>query len=180
MKSDTENAAALWFIPVINYGAITLVQIGVVCVGSMIHDDVKLSSPRLQQCFHTHSAAMCCFAIIMALAELYASIVVASVNGTFIIIPYLFIAQLFVTLLYLYLPYEYYDMEVEEERRIEDEEKILFMMNDDDDSVIDRYELDEASVASTPSSADIKTTGYGTMELSQLSGPGNLHPIYSV
>ncbi|CAF3484362.1 unnamed protein product [Fusarium graminearum] len=121
----------------------------------------------------------------MALAELYASIIVASVNGPFIIIPYLFIAQLFVTLLYLYLPYEYYDMEVEEERRIEDEEKMLSMMDDDDDdddddSVIDRYELDEASVASTPSSADIKTTGYGTMELSQLSGPGNLHSIYSV
>ncbi|CEF76840.1 unnamed protein product [Fusarium graminearum] len=173
MKSDTENAAALWFLP--GYHQLRCNYFG---------SDWG-SSPRLQQCFHAHSAAMCCFAIIMALAELYASIIVASVNGPFIIIPYLFIAQLFVTLLYLYLPYEYYDMEVEEERRIEDEEKMLSMMDDDDDdddddSVIDRYELDEASVASTPSSADIKTTGYGTMELSQLSGPGNLHSIYSV
>ncbi|QPC69722.1 hypothetical protein HYE68_000474 [Fusarium pseudograminearum] len=176
MKSDIETPEALWFMPVINYGAIALVQIGVVCVGSMIHDDVKLSSPKLQQCFHAHSAAMCCFASVMALAELYASIVVASVNGPFIIIPYLFIAQLFVTLLYFYLPFEYYDMEVEEEKRIEDEEKMLSMM-DDDDSVIDRYELDELSVTSTPSNVDIKATGYGTMEFSQLSGPGNLYPV---
>ncbi|EKJ75166.1 hypothetical protein NXS19_005188 [Fusarium pseudograminearum] len=176
MKSDIETPEALWFMPVINYSAIALVQIGVVCVGSMIHDDVKLSSPKLQQCFHSHSAAMCCFAFIMALAELYASIVVASVNGPFIIIPYLFIAQLFVTLLYFYLPFEYYDMEVEEEQRIEDEEKMLSMM-DDDDSVIDRYELDELSVTSTPSNVDIKATGYGTMEFSQLSGPGNLYPV---
>ncbi|RGP67825.1 hypothetical protein FSPOR_5660 [Fusarium sporotrichioides] len=163
--SDTDTIAALWFTPLLNYGAIALGQILVVYVGSMIHADVKLSSPKLQQCFHSHSQAMCCFAVVMALAELYASIIVASVDGPFIVIPWLFIAQLFVTLLYFYLPYNYYDMEVEEEERVRDEEKMFLMMDDDED--LDRFLCDppspSATVVSTPSIVSDGDSGYGSM-----------------
>ncbi|KAL4724020.1 hypothetical protein ACLX1H_008624 [Fusarium chlamydosporum] len=69
----------------------------------------------------------------MILTELYASVIVAAVDGPFVIIPWLFIAQLFVTFLYLFLPFEYLDIEAEEHTR--DEEKALLSKDDEEPSV---------------------------------------------
>jgi hypothetical protein len=116
----------------------------------------------------------------MVLAELYASVIVTAVDGPFIIIPWLFIAQVFVTLLYLYLPFEYYDMEAEEDEK--DEEMMLLVMDDEETLVgDDEFDYPLASAWSlplpTPSSLDDEASGYGTMDFSQLSGPGNSMPI---
>ncbi|KAL6917958.1 hypothetical protein ACHAP8_000140 [Fusarium lateritium] len=180
MKSDYENFSAIWWTPFLKYGGITLFQIAVLCVGSEIHRDVKLSSPNLQQCFRAHSQAMVSFAVIMALAEWYASIVVVALDGPFIIIPYIFIAQLLVTILYFLLPFEYYDMDVEEEEwaQDQDEEKMPTMDEDEDLDRLESLNSSSGSVVSIPRNDKSGVHGYGTMEnLWQMPGPGNSSPV---
>ncbi|KAL3600440.1 hypothetical protein FPOAC2_04681 [Fusarium poae] len=180
MKPDDENFAAIWWSPFLKYGGIALFQIAVLCLGSQIHRDIHLSSPELQQCFRAHSQAMVNFAVIMVLAEWYASIVVVTLDGPFIIIIYIFIAQLFVTLLYFLLPFEYYDMAVEEEERLQnqDEEKMSMMDEDEDLDRILSLTAVPASVVSTPRNDKSAVVGYGTMaNFRQMPGPGNSSPV---
>jgi hypothetical protein len=139
-----------------------------------------IASPELQQCFRAHSQAMVNFAVIMVLAEWYASIVVVTLDGPFIIIIYIFIAQLFVTLLYFLLPFEYYDMAVEEEERLQnqDEEKMSMMDEDEDLDRILSLTAVPASVVSTPRNDKSAVVGYGTMaNFRQMPGPGNSSPV---
>ncbi|RGP77891.1 hypothetical protein FLONG3_3960 [Fusarium longipes] len=126
-----------WLTTHCNYVLIATVQITVAIVGMKIHRNIKLPTCRLQQRFSAHSKALAYFAMVMAVAEMYMSILVASFNGPTIVIPWLFIAQSLVTLLFLYLPFEHSDLIAEEQAK---EEEISLLAMEDAETLVDEDE----------------------------------------
>ncbi|RBR15408.1 uncharacterized protein FIESC28_07343 [Fusarium coffeatum] len=159
--------------------SISLAQGTILALGAAVHADIKLDDAKLQRRFSSHSAALGMMAVTMILAEWYVSVLVTALYGPSVIIPWMIVAQLFFMMLFFYLPFEYIDIQARENER--EEVKHLIIPDDEETLVGDvDYDCGQSMYAESLSSFGYEGDDvwvYGTMDLSQLSGPGNSMPI---
>lgn len=118
-------------------------------------------------------------AVAMILAEWYVSVLVTALYGPSIIIPWMIVAQLFFMMLFFYLPFEYINIQAMENER---EEVKHLIIHDDEETLVGDFDYDCGQKTYAESLSSFGFEGddvctYGTMDFSQLSGPGNSMPI---
>ncbi|CAG7563560.1 unnamed protein product [Fusarium equiseti] len=168
-----------WLSICFQYGMVALAQGTVVALGAAVHADIKLDDPKLHRRFSSHSAALGMMTVTMILVEWYVSVLVTALYGPSIIIPWMIVGQLFVMMLFFYLPFEYMDIQVRENER---EEVKHLTIPDDEETLVgdDDSNCGRSVYAESLPSFEYEGDGmcnYGTMDFSQLSGPGNSMPI---
>ncbi|KAJ4140010.1 hypothetical protein NW768_001362 [Fusarium equiseti] len=175
-----DAAEVPWLSICFQYGMVALAQGAVVALGAAVHADVKLDDPKLNRRFSSHSAALGMMTVTMILTEWYVSVLVTALSGPSIIIPWMIVAQLFVMMLFFYLPFEYIDIQARENER--EEVKQHLTIPEDEETLVDDVDYNCGRSAYTESLSSLEyggngTCDYGTMNFSQLSGPGNSMPI---